>query len=218
MYLNCHTFHSLRYGTISIEDLVQQAVENNIKTLALTDINTITGIYDFTKLCHQNNIKPVVGVEIRSENELYYITLAKNARGIAEVNKMLTAHNCDGEILPKTNPDFKAVFVIYPLENVPETLLDHEFIGVKAEQLNLIFNSMWKRLVHKMVILQPVTFKTKQEFNLHKILRAIDLNTLISKLDKEDYCKETEILKPENEVLSAFKNYPQIIKKTENLL
>jgi DNA-directed DNA polymerase III PolC len=218
MYLNCHTFHSLRYGTISIEDLVQQAVENNIKTLALTDINTITGIYDFTKLCHQNNIKPVVGVEIRSENELYYITLAKNARGIAEVNKMLTAHNCDGEILPKTNPDFKAVFVIYPLENVPETLLDHEFIGVKAEQLNLIFNSMWKRLVHKMVILQPVTFKTKQEFNLHKILRAIDLNTLISKLDKEDYCKETEILKPENEVLSAFKNYPQIIKNTENLL
>ncbi|MBC7556892.1 MAG: PHP domain-containing protein, partial [Chryseobacterium sp.] len=142
MYLNCHTFHSLRYGTISIENLVQQAVENNIKTLALTDINTITGIYDFTKLCHQNEIKPVVGVEIRSENELYYITLAKNAKGIAEINRMLTAHNCKGKILPKTNPDFKEVFVVYPLENIPETLLDNEFIGVKAEQLNLIFNSM----------------------------------------------------------------------------
>lgn len=218
MYLNCHTFHSLRYGTISIENLVQQAVENNIKTLALTDINTITGIYDFTKRCHQNNIKSVVGVEIWSENKLYYITLAKNATGISEINKMLTAHNCEGEILPKTNPDFKNVFVIYPLENVPETLLEHEFIGVKAEQLNLIFNSLWKRLVHKMVILQPVTFKTKQEFNLHKILRAIDLNTLISKLSPENFCKNTEILKPETEILNAFKNYPQIIKTTEFIL
>ena len=47
MYLNCHSFHSLRYGTIPLLDLVQQAVFCGVKIMALTDINTVTGIYDF---------------------------------------------------------------------------------------------------------------------------------------------------------------------------
>ena len=80
MFLNCHTYHSLRYGTLSLKDLVQQAVDYKLKVLALTDINTITGIYDFYKLCQEKNIKPIVGVEIRVENELYYICIAKTRR------------------------------------------------------------------------------------------------------------------------------------------
>jgi DNA polymerase-3 subunit alpha/error-prone DNA polymerase len=49
MYLNCHSFHSLRYGTIPLAELIQQAVACNVEAMALTDINTVTGIYDFIK-------------------------------------------------------------------------------------------------------------------------------------------------------------------------
>ncbi len=49
MFINCHSFHSLRYGTLSIEELVKQAHESGVKELVLTDINTVTGIYDFKK-------------------------------------------------------------------------------------------------------------------------------------------------------------------------
>ncbi|HMU06712.1 MAG TPA: PHP domain-containing protein, partial [Kaistella sp.] len=45
MFLNCHTFHSLRYGTLSVEELVKQASECGVSELALTDINTVTAIY-----------------------------------------------------------------------------------------------------------------------------------------------------------------------------
>ena len=82
MFLNCHSYHSLRYGTISLQDLVQQAVHHQVRTLALTDINTITGIYDFFKLCNDHDIKPIVGVEIRVECELFYICLAKNRKSV----------------------------------------------------------------------------------------------------------------------------------------
>ena len=51
MYLNCHSFHSLRYGTIPLEELIEQAVSCGVKAMALTDINTVTGIYDFIKGC-----------------------------------------------------------------------------------------------------------------------------------------------------------------------
>lgn len=218
MYLNCHTYHSLRYGTSSIEDLVNLAVCYNLTSLALTDINTITGIYDFYKLCKNHHIKPIVGVEVRENNELYYITLAKNQIGLSEINILLTRKNCENIPLPKINPNFKEVIVIYPLENVPDKLLEHEFIGVRQEQLNMIYNSLWKRLIHKMVVLAPVTVTSTREYNLHKILRAIDENTLISKLDPKDFCKTSERMLPLTEILEAFKNYPQIINNTEKII
>lgn len=218
MFLNCHSFHSLRYGTISIEELVQQAVDLNIKTLALTDINTVTGIYDFYKLCIKNTIKPIVGVEIRVENELFYICLAKNQKGIAEINRLLTAYNCDEIPIPKTNPKFEDTFVIYPLENRPETLLDYEYTGIRPEELNLLIQPQIQLLIPKMMILQPVTFKTKTEYNLHKILRAIDNNSLISKLSESDCCKYTETFVNKKQLLNKYKPHPKIIENTKNII
>ena len=215
MFLNCHSYHSLRYGTISVEDLVQQAFDYNIKTLALTDINTVTGIYDFYKLCTANNIKPIAGVEIRIENELYYICLAKNQKGIGEINRLLTAYNCDGIEIPKHHPTFENVFVLYPLQNIPEKLLDHEFIGIRQDELNLLIQPALKKWVHKMVILHPVTFKTAEEYELHKILRAIDHNTLITKLSEGDYCKDTETLVNKKLLLNKYQYEPQIIENTK---
>jgi DNA polymerase-3 subunit alpha len=62
MYLNCHSYYSLRYGTLTIEELVQQAKQLNIKTLALTDINSSQGIMDFIKECNENDIQPIAGI------------------------------------------------------------------------------------------------------------------------------------------------------------
>lgn len=218
MFLNCHSYHSLRYGTISLKALVEQAVGFNIKTLALTDINTITGIYDFYKLCQEYNIKPIVGVEIRVLDEPYYICLAKNQKSIGEINRILTTYNCDGIEIPKANPDFTDTFVIYPLENIPEKLADHEFIGIRQDQLNFLIKPEWKLLIHKMVILHPVTFASPEEYELHKILRAIDQNTLISKLTEADYRKNNETFTDKKKLLAEFQHEPQIIENTKYII
>jgi len=42
MYLNCHSYYSLRYGTLPIEKLVIAALKNDVKAMALTDINNST--------------------------------------------------------------------------------------------------------------------------------------------------------------------------------
>ena len=218
MFLNSHTFHSLRYGTLSVEELVKQAADSGAKSLVLTDINTVTAIYDFKKECEKFGIKPIVGVEIRKENKLLYITIAKNATGIAEINRLLTNHNCDGAELPQVSPDFQNVFVIYPLQNIPENLKENEFIGVRNEELNLLIRPEWKRFSEKMVILHPITFKTKKEFNLHKILRAIDQNTLISKLSEKDCCSPNEVFQSVEMIAEQFKNHPKIIENTNAIL
>ena len=218
MFLNCHTYHSLRYGTISVEDLVQLAVDHQLKVLALTDINTVTGIYQFYKLCQEKGIKPIVGVDIRVENEQYYICIAKNPKGIAEINRLLTTYNCEGIEIPKAHPELENTFVIYPLKNLPEKLLKNEFIGIRPDELNLLFDPELKALTSKMVILHPVTFKTEEEYELHKVLRAIAGNTLLTKLTEDDYCKKNERFTAKKPLLKKYSQYPEIIENTKHLV
>ncbi len=218
MFLNTHSFHSLRYGTLSIKDLVAQASLLGVKELVLTDINTITGIYDFKKECEQAGIKPIVGVEIRRDHQLLYIAIAKEFSGIGEVNSMLTDAYCYGKELSDSAPDFDNVFVIYPLENHPKNLKDNEFIGVRSTELNLLIRPAFQQLLNKMLVLHPVSFLKQRDYNLHKILRAIDLNTLISKLNTKDYCLPQEKLEPINKILEDFKSYPALIKNTRMIL
>src|SRR5690606_32737028 len=175
MYLNCHSYHSLRYVTLSLDELVQQAKACNVKVLALTDINTVTGIYDFTKACQKAGIKPIVGMEIRDDtHRLLYIILAKNRAGIGAICRVLTGHKCNGTELPVTAPGFKDVITIYPVSNVPKQLKENEYVGIRTDQLNILIRTEWKGRMSQLVILQPVTVSNKTEHNLHRILRAID--------------------------------------------
>lgn len=218
MFINCHSFHSLRYGTISVKELVQQCVELGIGVAALTDINCISGIYDFHRLCEKNNIRPIVGVDIRTDNKQHYICLAKNQSGIGEINRLLTQHHCEGNDFPLHHPNLPDVFVVYPLNNYPEKLHRNEHIGIRPEEINLLINPTLKKYIPRMVILQPVTFTTKREYKLHKILRAIDRNTLVTKLEENDICGQNEKLISIDELLKNYQHYPQIIENTQQLL
>lgn len=218
MYLNCHSFHSLRYGTIPIADLVALGKTSGVSVMALTDINTVTGIYEFYRLCNEAGIKPIVGMEIREDNRLLYITLAKNRMGLGEINRNRTKYNLEAVPLPDFAPAFENVAVIYPLHNVPDLLKAHEFIGIRPEELSSLIRPEWKSRLEKMVVFQPVTFRDKTEYNLHRILRAIDLNTLGSKLTPGDYCAQNEVMLPMETLIEKYSQYSQILQNTYTLV
>jgi DNA polymerase-3 subunit alpha len=92
MYLNCKTYFSYRYGTFSTEALVNEAAEKGASAMALTNINNTSDWWDFFTLCHEKGIRPVLGAEIRNDDELMFILLAKNKAGLLEINRYLSHH------------------------------------------------------------------------------------------------------------------------------
>jgi DNA polymerase-3 subunit alpha/error-prone DNA polymerase len=62
--------------------------------MALTDINTVTGIYDFIKECKAVAIKPIVGIEFR-----YNTTLGAKTRSCRN-EPFSNQHNFDKRPLP----------------------------------------------------------------------------------------------------------------------
>jgi DNA-directed DNA polymerase III PolC len=216
MYLNCHTYHSLRYGTIPLENLIEQAVRYGVKSMAITDINTVTGIYDFIKACKAMQIKPLIGIEFRCGTAFRYIGLAKNASGLAEMNRFLTHHNFKNIPLPLEAPDFEGVTIIYSFETAPAKLKYNEYIGVRPEEVGKLFS--YKGDFSKLVIWQPVTFRNKKEYQLHKILRAVDQNILLSQLSPTDGATPFEVMVSQERLLAAFAAYPQIIENTKQII
>ncbi|WP_188050828.1 DNA polymerase III subunit alpha [Flavobacterium sp. GP15] len=216
MYINCHSYHSLRYGTIPLDALIEKAVACGLTALALTDINTVTGIYDFITACKNVNIKPIVGIEFRSNSEFRYIGLAQNASGLAEMNRFLTHHNFTNIALPIEAPAFEAVLIIYAFESAPAILKPNEYIGIRPEEVGKLFG--YKGDFDKLVILQPVTFRTKKEYKLHKILRAIDNNILLSKLEPSDIATTSEVMVSQERLIAAYKEYPQILSNTNAVI
>lgn len=218
MYLNCHSFHSLRYGTIPVDALVDMGASCGASAMALTDINTVTGIYEFYKACNLVGIKAIVGMELREDSRLHYIALAKNRAGLGEINRLRTKHNLDKSPLPHFAPDFENVLVVYPVDNLPPALRDFEYIGIRPEQLSLLIRKEWAQKQQKMVVLQPVTVRDKGEHNLHRILRAVELNTLGTKLTPSDYCGPSEIMVPLSELEANYQMYPGILENTAALM
>ena len=222
MYLNCHTYYSLRYGTFSELELLQLARENQVAQLALTDINNTSAALNFVRKAPEYGIRPILGIDFRNGAEPCFVGIAKNNEGYWELNAFLSGHlHGEGEF-PKMAPKFKNAYIIYPFEKVllndQMTFSEQEYIGVSIADLRRLRFSRLLELRDKLVVLQPVTFRNRRDFNAHRLLRAIDNNVLLSKLSKTEEASEDEKMFPVQNLAAAFSEYSFILENTERLM
>ena len=204
---------------MSVEQLVQKAVAFKAGAVTLTDINNSTGIPEFVAECIRNGIKPVAGIEFRNDNDLLFIGIARNNAGLRELNEFLTQHNIDGSSIGFPPEQFNDSYIIYTSDRIPaRELYDNERIGIKPSEVNrlLTMPSSYKR--SSMVILQPVTFAGTGDIFIHRSLRAVDNNILLSHLHPWQCAADDELFKEPGSIEMTFSKYPEIIKSTASLM
>src|SRR3989339_1180203 len=219
MYINCHTYYSLRYGTMSVEQLVQKGLAASADTLVLTDINNSTAIPDFAGECIKNKIKPVAGIEFRNDNDLQYIGIARNNKGLRELNEFLSKLNSEKEPVPFPAPQFSDSYIIYSLQKKPDRkLFDNERIGIRKSEMNRLITLPSSTDRNMMVLLQPVTFADSEDIFIHKSLRAVDNNILLSHLKPWQCAGEDEFFLTPETTDRTLIQYEWLIKGTNKLL
>ncbi|HUH46271.1 MAG TPA: PHP domain-containing protein, partial [Arenibacter sp.] len=222
MYLNCHTYYSLRFGTFSEIALLDLARDCKVSTLALTDINNTSACLNFVRKAREYGILPIVGIDFRNGAEQQFIGLARNNQGFMELNAFLSHHSHHGISIPPEPPILPDSYIIYPFEKLlrsgKQGFRENEFIGISIENLKRLPFSAYKECIDRLVIQQPVTFRNQRDFNAHRLLRAIDNNTLLSKLPKTEEGSPLEKMLPEKELLEHYAEFPHIIENTKALL
>ncbi|HEV9034992.1 MAG TPA: PHP domain-containing protein, partial [Puia sp.] len=219
------TYFSFKYGTFSTEQLIRTGVEAGATSLTLTNINSTCDAWDFVRYCGREGIKPILGVEIRNDNTLLYTLIAANNNGFRQINEFLSDHLLEKKPFPPADalqPPFSKItdgFIIYPLGGKPpEQLLDNERIGILPREAHRLIRMPLASCPDKWIIRQPVTFQDKRYYNLHRLLRAMAANTLLTKLKPEHLAGEDEYFIPPVEMMTAFPQYPFIITNTARLI
>ena len=202
-----------------MEQLVESAARIKTESLIMTDINNSTGMPEFVRECNKHNIKPAGGIEFRHNNKLLYIGIARNNEGFRELNEFLTEYNFSKEPLPFPSPLFQNTYIIYALNNLPaRKLWDNERIGVRPEEVNGLLTLSSDIPRKNMVVLQPVTLSGADDMLIHKSLRAVDNNILLSHLRTEQCASSGELFREHKQLVSIFSSYPGIIDNTQKLL
>jgi len=224
MYLNNHSYYSLRYGTVKPEDILSFAQKNGITCMAFTDINNTSATLDFVRLGPKYGLRAVVGIDFRNNASQQYIGLAKNNEGFYELNNHLSEYSHDNKHFLLNAPIFNNVYIIYPFIQFDKLgkkiadLRENEYVGIRPEDLNRLKFSNCLKHPEKLVALHTCSFRNKKEFNAHRLLRAIDNNALLSKLPIEDQGSLSEIYRSPEEIKSIYSEFPYLMSKANELL
>jgi len=217
MLLNLHSYFSLRYGTLSLQDLISGMLAGGYDTAVLTDINNSSGSLDFIKLGRAAGLNLLAGMEFRNGDQLCFVAIAKNEHGFREINEYRTRLNMENRPVPERAPGFDQVFVIYPFHKIDGFVLrDFEYIGIRPGERTKA-QLMERRILDRCVILAPVSFR-KSDYTLHRQLRAIDNNLLISQLESQQLAANDEVFVPKAKLMRLFSELPQLLANTNRML
>ena len=215
--LNNHSCYSLKYGMVDPEELVQWGANSGYDRIALTDINNTSGVLNFVRYSKENGRTPVIGVDFRNGISCCYVVLAKNNDGFREINDFLSRHTHEEKPFPSLAPFFKNCLVIYPWGKEPDQLTENEFVGVAVHQLNR-FRLNPSRESEKYIALPPMTFRSKRDFNTHRLLRAIDQNVLLSKLPVEEQSRSDALFLTRTDLSGLYEEFGSLLVRSEELL
>ncbi len=219
MYLNTHSCYSLRYGLMKPKELLALSQKYGYSSLALTDINNTSGCLNFVRMAPSYGIKPIVGIDFRNGIKQLYVGIAKNNKGFEELNQFLSTYLTQEKTpLPEEAPRFKNAFVIYPVNSLPDRpLRDDEYTGVRMSDLNRI-KTRCDLDASRMVMLQSATLRNATDYSIHKLLRAIDNNTIYTKMTTADYTGPDDLFLHQSTLLNYYDQHKYIIRNTREMI
>ncbi len=157
IHLHCHTQYSLLDGASNIADMMDKAVKDGQKGVALTDHGNMFGAFKFVAEAKKRQLKPLIGCEFymvadrhikafsrakgENDNRFHQLLLAKNTEGYENLSKLCSLGFIEGlygkfpridkELLVQYHKGLIATSCCIGAE-VPQTIIKGDIAG--AEQ------------------------------------------------------------------------------------
>lgn len=191
--LEVKTCYSILNSLNRIDILTKKAKEMGYSSLTITDLNNMFGVYEFYLACLNNDIKPIIGMEVKT-NQDNFILIAKNNNGYRNLIKIATIIS-DREI---TFDDLKTyskdIILIIPYSSYNEKItnfFDEYYIGYTSVEER-------DKVKDKGVLITDISYIEKNDYKYldyllmikdDKKLGEMELNTYTGKhlLDKEEF-------------------------------
>jgi error-prone DNA polymerase len=220
IHLNVHSHYSKGWGIGSMEELCMSAKGMGMDTLALTDTNGLYGLMFFLEAAGEAGIRPIAGSEVVSNDGHRAVLLVRNRAGYSNLCRILSDRNCHrGFSLIKTVIEKREGLIVISDDPVLLKTLKRDSTEDLFVELSPGY-SMHRCLAFSRssgippLATNRVYMTSKDQFRIHRILRAVDLNTKLSRLGPKDTCREHSFLNSPRSMIDQFPHAPDAIENT----
>ena len=178
--LNIKTENSILSSLIKIDDLIDFALENGIKSLTITD-NKMYGAYYFYKKCRESGINPIIGLDVNVDGNSI-ILYCKNYNGYKNLLKLVSLDSVGIDDINTYSGDLICIvpFNSFSLYDRLSKIFSDIFIGYKDK------NEMSKLNYDNLVYMDEILCLEKGDLKYLSFLDSIKSGVSISGIDKYD--------------------------------
>jgi DNA polymerase-3 subunit alpha/error-prone DNA polymerase len=223
--LTTRSSYSLMWGVTSIKALCRHAKKLGYTRLALTDTDNLYGLWPFITTCEREGLWPIIGAEITDKNTAgRAVCLVKNVRGYRHLCRLITRRHTSDDFDLKSD-------VIRFSEGLTVLTSNAELIAKWHEAAVDIAAAMprkplspvhplrqtSKKLGIPLVATPGSFFILPEDVTVHRVLRAIDNNSSLSRLKLHDMAPEDAFLASADDYNKRFAICPEAVGNTHIL-
>jgi len=217
--LHVHSCFSPQWGVRTLEEICAAAQGMGLPALALTDRNGLYGIPHFLDCARRHSLRPLIGSEAIHGGQRA-VLLARDSEGYANLCCLLSDLHCREDfVLNEALLRFRNGLTI--LSDQPQLLAPLR----KQSRDRLYVELSPGHQMHRALVLSrelslpPVATSRAvllegEDFEVHRLLRAIALNTTFSRLSPKETAKDCDLLLSGERMADYFPHCPQALENT----
>lgn len=202
-------------GVPSLETLCQTARAQGADTLALTDTNGLYGAIRFLEVARASGIKPILGAELTYQTHRA-VLLAKTPAGYGNLCRLLSARHDAVFDFTAMVAQHRAGLIILSddqaaLAEWHQQAAEDLFVELTPGPDMAEALAFSRRSGLPPVATTRAQFVTPSGYQLHRLLRAIALNTTLSRLPDDACCQPSHWMMPATELERQFPHAPDAL-------
>lgn len=219
VHLHVHSDYSPMEGVPSVNTLCHAAKAHGATRLALTDTNGLYGAIRFLQAARDAKINPILGTEL-TNGEDRAVILAKSPEGYANLCRLLSSRHSDASFhFIEAVSRYRAGLILITDNEQALTAwaqISREDLYVELTPSPMMHQALTfsRRTGLPPVATNRARFVTPDEVAVHRLLRAIALNTTLSRLSPNACCALTHWLMPPSMMEQQFPHVPDAVENT----
>ena len=220
-----HSHYSLGWGAASPRELCAKARRMGYNSLALTDRDNLYGMWEFLKQCRRHELRAITGAEITEpDGEARAVCLVKDQTGFKNLCRLISKR--------QRQKGFRLAEELPPLSEGLALLSDDaglvEYwhgqglkvwaalpLGVTGRTYGL--RKTARRLGIPLLAAPESCFLDPADYQIHRVLRAISLNSSLSRLAKDQLASPKAYFAEPAVYAHRFHTLPEALINTERL-
>ncbi|MEA3288003.1 MAG: DNA polymerase III subunit alpha [Candidatus Marinimicrobia bacterium] len=216
--LEVHSHYSLLRGTLSPKHLCDFLTKKGYRQFAIADTNNLYGMIYLYQTALEHGLDMIVGATLDDVNQRKAVLLVKNMTGYSNLSRLITQRHAEQPFdLPKALVGrLEGLVLITPDRDLLQSYRSEDtYVSLEPGSYSLYRWAKEEGLATVANI--PVYMGSSRGHQLHRIMRAIDLNAKLSRLPETELVPLNNYLHNRQETLDVLPFAEDAMERTQEV-